>query len=484
MISPRLIRSSLWNLLGYVLPLLAGLYAFPILNRTMGQDRFGLMTLIWAMVGYFNLFDLGIGRAITLMISRKLGGGDCQSIPAIYRSGTLFLLLIGCVGGVVFGLFAPKLLAHVIKAPPAMRDEFYQSVRLVGFCMPLITLSAAPRGLLEAYGEFARLTLLRVPFGVLTFLVPIWFPSVINNLAWVTFELVVLRGIWLVLHILVAHRFAGKVQVGKGFSWRSVRELMVFGGWMTASNIIGPILSTVDRFFIGTISSAAAIAYYTTPFEVISRLVILPNSLSSVLFPELGKGLVEDRCRAVQTYRNAQRLLWIILFVACLFIAAFGFRLLQWWMGEAFAAEAFWVMLLLNVGVFFNGFAYLPYVALHSSGRPRTTGIIHIIELIFFVPALCLLIRYFGVLGAAMAWLGRAALDLIALEYCANHAIRSNVPVMEVICVALASIALFGLPLVTSQAVRGGLFLMGIVGALLVLGVGWRPMKCPVPDQI
>ena len=53
-------RNILWNLAGAGLPLLAGAAFIPYLVREAGVEVFGILTLVWALIGYFSLFDFGL----------------------------------------------------------------------------------------------------------------------------------------------------------------------------------------------------------------------------------------------------------------------------------------------------------------------------------------------------------------------------------------------------------------------------------------
>ena len=71
----RLARNSALNLLGLCSPLLVAIVAIPILIRGLGTDRFGVLTLVWVVIGYSSLFDLGLSRALTKIVAEKLGAG-------------------------------------------------------------------------------------------------------------------------------------------------------------------------------------------------------------------------------------------------------------------------------------------------------------------------------------------------------------------------------------------------------------------------
>ena len=62
-------QSTIWNLIGNILPLLIGLLCIPFLVKNIGIERFGVLTLIWTLIGYFSIFDFGIGRALTYSVS-------------------------------------------------------------------------------------------------------------------------------------------------------------------------------------------------------------------------------------------------------------------------------------------------------------------------------------------------------------------------------------------------------------------------------
>src|SRR3954463_4133366 len=75
--STRLLaRNTFLNLFAQLAPLVVAFVSVPILITALGSDRFGVLTLAWTLIGYFGLFDLGLGRALVQAVSEALGGGD------------------------------------------------------------------------------------------------------------------------------------------------------------------------------------------------------------------------------------------------------------------------------------------------------------------------------------------------------------------------------------------------------------------------
>ena len=75
-------RNWAFNLLGQGLPLVVGLFTIPWLLRYLGVERFGVLSITWAVLGYVGQFDLGLGRATTRYVADSLGRGANAELPA------------------------------------------------------------------------------------------------------------------------------------------------------------------------------------------------------------------------------------------------------------------------------------------------------------------------------------------------------------------------------------------------------------------
>src|SRR6266852_2343916 len=104
---PQLARNTAWNLLGNGAPMLVAVFCIPLLIKGLGTDRFGVLTLVWALIGYATLFDLGLGRALTQLIATKLGSGEDHEVPTLVWTSLLLMLLLGILGAMVVVLLAP-----------------------------------------------------------------------------------------------------------------------------------------------------------------------------------------------------------------------------------------------------------------------------------------------------------------------------------------------------------------------------------------
>lgn len=422
--SPRLRRNLAVNLAGLALPLIAALFAVPPLLAALGEVRFGVLALAWALVSYFGLFDLGVGRALTQGIARRLGTEDERELPGLIATGWLFLLALGLLSGATLALAAPWLARRVLSPPPELLAEVEGALRLLAATLPLVLANTGLRAVLEAKQNFVRLNAVRLPMAVLIFAGPLLVLPFTHTLVPVIAVLAAARLGALVAFAFFVRRLFAELGI-EASRLRGERALAVdllrMGGWMTVSNLVAPLLLYLDRFIISGIVSLAAVTYYVTPFEVISRLTVLPNALMAVLFPAFTSTLILEPARAARLY--AKSLAGITALIAPLAaLAFFGARPgLALWLGEDFAAAAYRPAQLLAVGVLFHALAQPSFNLLQAAGRPDLTAKLHLVETPFYVAYLVALTTRFGIVGTAGAWTLRVLLSALALTWLARR---------------------------------------------------------------
>ena len=67
----------------------------------------------------------------------------------------------------------------------------------------------------------------------------------------------------------------------------------------------------------------------------------------------------------------------------------------------------------------------VPSTLIQASGNPKLTALFHLFELILYVFTLWWLAKNFGLIGAALAWVARQAVDLLLLHFAANKLLKS-----------------------------------------------------------
>src|SRR4051812_19796013 len=94
-------RSTIWNFIGIASPIPVALVAIPTLIAGLGQERFGLLTIAWALMGYFGVLDFGLSRATTTYIARACHDHDDEKTRELFWSSATAHLALGMAGGLI-----------------------------------------------------------------------------------------------------------------------------------------------------------------------------------------------------------------------------------------------------------------------------------------------------------------------------------------------------------------------------------------------
>ena len=204
-----------------------------------------------------------------------------------------------------------------------------------------------------------------------------------------------------------------------------IAPLLPFGGWLTVSNVVGPVLVYLDRFMVGALLPPNQLAYYAVPFEMVSRLLVIPMSLTGALFPALASAQSHDGSQARALRRKAFQLSCALILPVALIGGLAAQPLLRLWLGEEFALHGSRTMQILLVGFTFNAIAQVPMAAMHGHGLGRPTALLHLVELPIYAVCVLAMVRAYGLEGAALAWSARGALDMVVLSLMLRRAERS-----------------------------------------------------------
>ena len=406
-----------------------GIVAIPILIEGLGTARFGLLTIAWMVVGYFSLFDLGLGRALTKLVAERLGVGKDEEIPGIVWTAMSLMGFLGVLGAIFIFILSPWLVGSVLKIPAELQSETLSAFYLLAVSVPIVISTTGLRGVLEAHQRFGVVNSIRFPFGIFTFLGPLAVLPFSTSLADIVLVLICARIVSWITHLLVCLRLYPELRKRVGVDHRTSKRLLSFGGWMMISSIVGPLLLYLGRVLIVVMISAEAVAYFVTPNEVVTKLLIIPGVLVAVLFPAFTQLFQKKPDDVSAIYKNAMLSILMVMLPLVLLVFFFAKYGLELWINEEFSRNGFRVAQFLAIGVFISSFGHVSQALIQSYGRPDLTAKLHLAELVIYVPYLWLLIDLYGINGAAIAWTIRMAISTSALSYLAHRCISGSMPV-------------------------------------------------------
>ena len=462
--APSLRRGTAHNLTGQVLPALAALVAIPVIRHQLGDEQLGVLMLAWSIVGYLGIFDLGFRRALTHAVATDRSETQTRASRLMWATcWALALLGVLCAIGLLAA--GPWLVPRITVPGFTTASDAWIVVIAVAVSLPFVAVSSALRGAIEGHQRFDLLNAVRTPTAALSYIGPMVSALVSPSVAWAVVVLVAARVVGTFGLAIVALRLQPSLREPAGLTAASARELVETGGWMTVANVAGSAMLYLDRFIVGALAPLAAVAYYTTPQELIGKLLVISASTSAAAFPAMAS-LWADRTDGLKRiYERTHTATVIGLFVPAFAIAVLAPDWLSIWIGSSFAAHALVVVWWVSVGTFFAGTAAAPLALLQASDRSGLTAAFQLSLLPVYAVLAWTLTRRYGIEGAAAAWTIRMALENVMLMVAARRVISKP---SEIAPLLVGTALLATLPYV-SGVMTGTAMRVLLVGAVTAL---------------
>ncbi|QJC55774.1 hypothetical protein HC248_01057 [Polaromonas vacuolata] len=437
-------RHTLYNLGAAVFPMVIAIVTVPLYLGYIGAERYGVLAVIWALLGYFGFFDLGFGRAVTQRMARISDSDDSERSKLLWTA-LLTTFALGMLASVLLWLFAEYILLNKIDMSVHSRAEVTAAVAWMLLALPVLLPTTVLQGALQARLRFGEVNVIQLACGIISQLLP----------------LAVAASGYVELRMLVPAALASRILLAALLFQQSrqhvpligqpeidsvhLKAMLTYGGWVSVMTFLGPMLVTIDRLLIATLGGAKAVASYTVPFDLVSRTMVISGSLSSALFPRLASASPEQALHLAE--RATAVLIAVITPVVIVgtFLAA---PFLNVWIGETFANASAGVAELILLGVWTNALVIPYHARLMAIGKPRTVVIIYLVQIPIYLMMLWVGIRFWGVVGAAGAWSLRVLLDTCMLLYVNGSlakTLRLAAPSSALVALSAAVVMLFNL---------------------------------------
>jgi O-antigen/teichoic acid export membrane protein len=399
-------RNAAFTVAGRFYFLVAWAAITPYMLGVLGDDRFAIWALFFALAGYFAAFDLGIAQAFIKYVAQFTAAGDDRSLRGLVTLGTLGYLGLTVPVVVALALW-PDPVLDLVRTPAAVRPEARWTLIGMGVVLGLNNLV----GLLTA--TLAGLQRLDVSNRI---------QLVVTTLQ-VGGALLVLALGWGLLG-LVASFGAGVLAGGVG-SWRAVRalapqirfdlaaanrrlfgEITRFSAALQIINVGTFFQLQLDKFLLAHFATLAMV----TRFELASRVALAAWAMPLLLLPPLVPAVaqlvqLDDRDRVVRLYSRASRYLFAVAVPIAVYTATMAPHLGRAWLGPGYPEVA-----VLAAGLV----GYLLVIALTGVGTAVARGLgepwlearYHLLALALHLAGSFALVPRFGLEGALAAILG------------------------------------------------------------------------------
>ena len=265
----------------------------------------------------------------------------------------------------------------------------------------------------------------RFTYGSMTFAIP-WLGVVLGwSLPAITGLLVAARLASAATHATAASAVLPELR--SAHAGEAMGEVVLFGGHITAANLILSFHRLSDRFLVGAFSTLAAVGQFSVASEIALRLAVIPSSVIGASFPSLAAATTSrDAASQRSITRRTTSLLLLLMGPPCAVLVLAAHPILAWWLGEQMADAAATPLQLLVVGAFVSSFAGIAVAELQASGKPEVVTRLRLWPAAPFFLVQCWAVAKWGINGAAWGVLARSTIETVIMIVAARLAAKDS----------------------------------------------------------
>lgn len=408
------LKNTLFSAIGYIVPMFFSFVVTPLLVRDLGVGAYGVYVFIATWTGFLLLADLGLGMSLMKSVSESSAVGDKERLQKVVSVAVFVFGLFAVVGFLVFAvlsMFAEKWFGSLGISSHGLRLAFI----LGGLGFTVASLNQLFIALIRGLNRFdivVRNSLLQlISFNSIVLL--LMFTGHLG-LLWVLAANLATSALTLILLIKGFWKEQPHTKMRPRFYKEEVVRMYKFGMAAFVTNLSNNTLTQLDRIIIPFMVGAGQLSFYSLPGNIAEKINGTSGSLAGVFFPYVSMlDAMGDRHKVSKVFRQVMRVVGLFTFALAVVVGAMRFELLKYWVGEEFAVAGSTVLLLLA----FTNFGLALYTILSNIllglGRVRFLMTLAFIMAVLNVILLFILVPYYGIVGAAWAYI----LSLIPVVY-------------------------------------------------------------------
>lgn len=389
---------------GEIVKILVNLIYTPIMLRLLGQSEYGLYQLVYSVISYLSLLDLGFGSSYLRFFSRYKAQKDEDGIAKL---NGMFMIFFGAISVicVLCGIVMVGNIRSILGT--GLTESEYDTARVL---MGLLIINLAmtfPNSIfncsITAHENFffqKFLILLQYicsPFLTLPLLIMGYgSKGMVSVTTFLTFLLLISNMFYCFKRLHIRFKF-------HGFQTGIFKEMWTFTFFIFLNQIIDQINWSVDKFLIGRLAGTTTVAVYGVGGQINTLYVQFSTSISNVFVPKVNCIVAEtdDNAQLTRLFTKVGRIQFIVLGLLLSGFIFFGRTFIKIWAGEDYSAS-YVVALLLIVSVTVPLIQNLGIEIQRAKNMHKTRSIVYFFIAIANVFVSIPLIKAFGPAGAAL----------------------------------------------------------------------------------
>lgn len=334
-----------------VLNMLVGITYTPFLIRMLGQSEYGLYSIVYSVISYLTVMDMGFGNAIVIYTARYINQGNKEKQDKLHGMFMAIYCVIGIIAAIlgIILYFNVNLLFGNSMTPTEISEAKTMMLILTFNLVATFPLSIFGN-IIVAYEKFIVSKIIKIIQIILQPMLMI--PLLLLGYKAIAMVIVItiVNIFCLILNAIVAIRKLNVKIKFQGFDIKLLKEIFAYSFFIFLNQIIDRVNWSMDQFILGSIAGTVATAIYAVASQLNNMYMNFSTAISGVLLPQVTK--MEDNKASDKEFTDVfirtGRLQYILMALIITGFVLFGQVFVNWWAGAGYE-DSYYIACILMV---------------------------------------------------------------------------------------------------------------------------------------
>lgn len=322
----------------------------PFLIRMLGQSEYGLYSLVYSIIGYLTVLDLGFGNAIVVYTAKYRAQKMYDKEKKLHGMFYVIFCIIGIVAG-FFGLILYFNVENVFANTMTLKELNKAKIMMLILSLNLFITFAFNiyTSIITAYEKFTYQKLMSILNTLLKplFIIPLLFLGYKSVTMCIVLTLINLI-------IMLSNYFYCKKKLDVninflGFDKNVFKEILGYSFFIFLGVIVDKVNWSVDQFVLGAVSGTVAVSLYSVASQVNTLFIGLSTAVSGVMLPKMSKMIAKNYSSSdiTREFIKVGRIQYLIVFLMVSGLTLFGKEFFIAWAGKDYVISYYIAIILI-----------------------------------------------------------------------------------------------------------------------------------------
>ena len=396
------IRSVISNWIGTFFRYVLTFVATPIIVHSLGNNKYGIWSLVISLTGYYGIIDFGIRSTVEKYFSQFAAEGDESRCNALINTVTLVYIIIA-----VLVFISTALLAFnfdvIFKIDDNYKRETFLVVIIIGGNLALRFCFTAFSAIVAALRRFDIQNAVHVTLVICRVLTIIGILKLGYGLIAMAVVVVCFDMIESIVYLTVAFKLYDGLRISvKHIRFSMIKEIYSFAGGSFLIHCSRIIAERTDQILIVLLFGTELVVYYAIAESLVNYVRKVPKGVINTLLPFASylDATGGEKNLKVLFYFLPKYVFSFSLFILFLFFE-YGRNIIDLWMGDGFGDSYLLLIILMTADSIVRTTNVIGRT-LAGMGRNREYVIVSVVEMLLNIVLGVILANHWGIVGIAL----------------------------------------------------------------------------------